>query len=119
MGHSTVTRTPTVYLWDAGDYEGVSGSLEDAQARAAEHWGDAGHGRVEAAWLVVGAMSEARFHERTGRMWTGCRQPDGTVVWAAAQRERLQKVTHPRRSCSFTPTRWGVRISAMKVVDLT
>lgn len=72
----------TVYLWDAGAWSGVSGSLEDAQDHAAKRLGDEGHARIEAAWLVVGARSLVRMYERTGQTWTAYRCPEGAVFWA-------------------------------------
>jgi hypothetical protein len=78
-----------VYLWDAATWSGVSGSLEDAQQHAAARMGARGHGRIETAWLVLGCWSLAQCYERTGRAWTACRAPDGTVSWDPVSHERV------------------------------
>jgi hypothetical protein len=83
----------TVYLWDAGTWCGVTGSLEDAQERAAGRIGEGGQGRIEAVWLVVGVISQASCYERTGQAWTARRRADGTVSWIPVERERLRSVS--------------------------
>jgi hypothetical protein len=83
----------TVYLWDAGTWCGVTGSLEDAQERAADRIGEDGHGRIEAAWVVLGVFSQARCYERTGQAWTACRRLDGAVFWIPVGRERLRRAS--------------------------
>jgi hypothetical protein len=83
----------TVYLWDIGAWSGVSGTLEVAQRHVADRMGDEGHGRIEAAWLVLGLLSLTRCYERNGRAWTACRGPDGTVFWVPVGRERLREVS--------------------------
>jgi hypothetical protein len=83
----------TVYLWDAGTWCGVTGSLEVAQQRAAERIGEDGHGRVEAARVVLGVLSLTRCYERTRQSWTARRRPDGTVSWIPVGRERLRSVS--------------------------
>jgi hypothetical protein len=83
----------TVYLWDAGTWCGVTGSLEDAQQRAAERVGEEGQGRVDAARIVLGVLSLARCYERTGQSWTAHRHTDGTVSWIPVKHERLRSVS--------------------------
>jgi hypothetical protein len=83
----------TVYLWDAGTWCGVTGSLEDAQERAADRIGEEGQGRIEAAWVVLGVFSLARCYERSGQSWTARRRPDGTVSWIPVGRDRLRSVS--------------------------
>ena len=83
----------TVYLWDAGTWCGVTGSLEDAQQRAADRIGEDGQARIEAAWVVLGVLSLARCYERNGQAWTACRRLDGTVFWAPVGREVLRVVS--------------------------
>ena len=83
----------TVYLWDAGAWSGVSGSLEGAQDRAAKRLGEEGHARIEAAWLVVGAQSLVRVYERTGQAWSAYRCPEGIVFWAPTGRVPLRAVS--------------------------
>jgi hypothetical protein len=83
----------TVYLWEAGSWCGVTDSLEDAQERAAERVGEDGQGRVEAAWVVLGAFSLPRCYERTGQSWTARRRPDGAVSWIPVERARLRSVS--------------------------
>lgn len=75
-----------VYLWDAGTWSGVSGSLEDAQRRAAEHLGAAARARVESALLVTGIWSLSSRYEHTGNVWTSSRHPDGTLKWSSVRR---------------------------------
>jgi hypothetical protein len=81
----------TVYLWDAGTWSGVSGSLEDAQRYATVRLGADGQGRIESARLVTAVWSLSLCYERTGRIWTAGRHRDGTVVWVSdsALRKRL------------------------------
>jgi hypothetical protein len=83
----------TVYLWDAGTWCGVTSSLEDAQQRAAERIGEGGHGRIEAAWIVLGVISLVRCYERTGQSWTARRWPDGAVSWIPVERGHLRSVS--------------------------
>jgi hypothetical protein len=83
----------TVYLWDADTWCGVTGSLEDAQQRAAGRIGEDGEGRIEAARIVLGVLSLARCYERTGQSWTARRRPDGTVAWIPVEHERLRCVS--------------------------
>jgi hypothetical protein len=71
----------------------VTGSLEDAQERAAERIGEDGQGRIEAARIVLGVISLARCYERTGQAWTARRRADGTVSWIPVERERLRSVS--------------------------
>lgn len=83
-GHNAAGRGPemvTVYLWDAGTWSGVSGSLEDAQRYATVRLGEDGQGRIEFARLVTAVWSLSLCYERTGRVWTAGRQRDGTVFW--------------------------------------
>jgi hypothetical protein len=82
-----------VYLWDAGTWCGVTGWLEDAQERAAERIGKDGQGRIEAAWVVLGAFSLAGCYQRIGHSWTARRRPDGAVSWIPVERERLRSVS--------------------------
>jgi hypothetical protein len=82
-----------VYLWDAGTWCGVTGSLEDAQRRAAERIGEDGQGRIEAAMVVLGVISLARCYERTGQSWTARRRPDGAVSWIPVERGHLRSVS--------------------------
>lgn len=72
----------TVYLWEAAAWSGVSGSLDEAQQRAAAHVEGGGRGRIEAAILATGAPGLTFSYQRTGRSWTARRNPDGTVSWA-------------------------------------
>jgi hypothetical protein len=81
----------TVYLWDAGTWSGVSGTLEDAQRHVADRMRDGG--RIEAAWLVSAVVSLSRCYERTGRTWTASRGPDGTVCWDPVSREHVLAVS--------------------------
>jgi hypothetical protein len=83
----------TVYLWDAGTWCGVTGSLEDAQERAAERIGEEGQGRVEAAWVVLGAFSLARCYQRIGQTWTARCRADGAVSWIPVERGSLRSVS--------------------------
>lgn len=75
----------TAYLWDAGRWSGVAGSLGDAQAAAAEHAGDGVTARVEAARLATAVTGLQRVYERTGRAWTS-RAGQGTVAWYPVMR---------------------------------
>lgn len=66
-----------VYLWDAGRWCGVSGSMPDALAAADSRRGDGG-ARVETARLVDSTRSLVRTYERTGDGWSV--QP-GATTW--------------------------------------
>jgi hypothetical protein len=66
-----------VYLWDAGTWCGVSGSMKGAMDAAAERKGDGG-ARVERAVTVTERRSLRRVYQRTGTAWTV--QP-GTGTW--------------------------------------
>jgi hypothetical protein len=57
-----------VYLWDAGRWCGVSGSLATAQHLAAERMGESS-ARVEEARPVNSIRGLMRVYERTGRTW--------------------------------------------------
>jgi hypothetical protein len=83
----------TVYLWDAGTWCGVTGSLEDAQERAAGRIGEEGRGRIEAAWVVLGVFALERCYERTGQSWAARCRPDGAVSWILVERPRLRSVS--------------------------
>ena len=91
MGSRTRCGVVTVYLWDAGTWCGVSGTLEDAQQHVADRMRD--EGRIEAAWVVLGVFSLSRCYERTGQAWTAYRRPGGTVFWAPIGREGLRVVS--------------------------
>jgi hypothetical protein len=65
-----------VYLWDAGRWCGVSGSMPDALA-ADSRRGDSG-ATVEAARLVDSTRSLVRTYQRTGDGWSV--QP-GATTW--------------------------------------
>ena len=75
-----------MYLWDAGTWSGVSGSLEDAQRRVAEHLGTAARARIESALLVTGIWSLSSRYEHTGNVWASSRRPDGTLAWDPMRR---------------------------------
>jgi hypothetical protein len=54
----------TVWLWDAGQYLGVTGDKTQARIAAEEHIAENGTARIELALIRFRAYSSA--HERTG-----------------------------------------------------
>jgi hypothetical protein len=69
-----------LWLWDAGNYHGVTND-EDCALECAEHWmRDGDDARVELAILTTSFHRLTAEHVRTGIGWTG-RRTDGTVTW--------------------------------------
>lgn len=94
-----------IYLWDAGTWSGVSGSLEDAQHRAAEHLGAATRAQIESALLVTGIWSLSSRYEHTGNVWTSSRRPDGTLDWNPVQQVPALETSYVNSAASASGLR--------------
>jgi hypothetical protein len=69
-----------LWLWDVGNYHGVSND-EDCALECAEHWmRDGDIARVELAILRTSFRRLSAEHIRTGTGWAGHRAA-GTVTW--------------------------------------
>jgi hypothetical protein len=69
-----------LWLWDAGNYHGVTND-EDCALECAEHWmRDGDIARVELAILTTSFHRLSAEHVRTGTGWTGHRAA-GAVTW--------------------------------------
>jgi hypothetical protein len=92
-----------LWLWDAGNYHGVTND-EDRALECAEHWmNDDGIARVELAILATSFHRLTAEHIRTGIGWTGHRAAD-TVTWTPLGVRPLNpRIPAPR----MTPERFG------------
>jgi hypothetical protein len=85
-----------LWLWDAGNYHGVTND-EDCALECAEHWmGDGDVARVELAILITSFRRLSFEHCRTGTGWIGIRA-GGTVTWTPLGGRPLSpKIPAPR-----------------------
>lgn len=73
-----------IYLWDAGNYWGVTDDADRAMAAAAVCLADGGTARVERARAVMTSGLQPAY-ARLGMGWSG-RLRGGRVTWAPLMR---------------------------------
>ncbi len=69
-----------LWLWDVGNFHGVTNDEDCAMERAERLMGDGDVARVELAFLTTSFHRLSAEHIRTGAGWTGHRVA-GTVTW--------------------------------------
>jgi hypothetical protein len=85
-----------LWLWDVGNYHGVTNN-EDCALECAEHWmRDGDVARVELAILTTSFRRLSAEHVRTGTGWAGHRAA-GVVTWTPlGVRPLAPKIPAPR-----------------------